>query len=207
MFARVFYTATAAVALVVGAIGVVVAPHTVPFVVATGVSVGALVWLSAHDTPTGATPRAGASLTAGGTTAAGGFVLAGLVTLLGPAAGVVIATLMLVATPGAWWWWLQRQPGQRAEATVAAAHHEELPTVQPPPAPEVLATAQLCLAWQRSYFALLDLPPGPAHDEIVRVRECLLDELERRDRDGFSRWLQTGARAGSNPGRYLAADR
>lgn len=207
MFVRVLYTAAAGVGFVVGAIGVVVAPHTVPFVVAIGVFVGALVWLSAHNTPTGATPRAGVGLTAGGTTAAGGFVLVGLVTLLGPAAGVVIVTLMLVAAPVTWWWWLQRRPGQRVEGTVAATHHEELPTVQPPRAPEALATAQLCLAWQRSYFALLDLPPGPAHCEIVRVRECLLDELERRDRDGFTRWLQTGARAGSNPGRYLAADR
>lgn len=206
MFARVLYIAAAAVGLVVGAIGVVVAPHTVPFVVGIGVFVGALVWLSAHDTPTGATPRAGAGLTAGGTTAAGGFVLVGLVTLLGPAAWVVIVTLMLVAAPVVWWW-LQRRPVQRADGTVAAARHEELPTVQPPPAPEALATGQLCVAWQRSYFALLDLPPGPAHDEIVRVRKCLLDELERRDRGGFSRWLQTGARAGSDPGRYLAADR
>jgi hypothetical protein len=116
---------------------------------------------------------------------------------------------VLVAAPVAWWWWLQRRPEQCADCTVAATRHEELPTVAPPPppAPEALATAQLCLAWQRSYFALLDLPPGPAHDEIVRVRERLLDELERRDRDGFTRWLQTGPRAGSNPGHYLAADR
>jgi len=206
-FARALSTAATAVGVVVGAIGVVVAPHTVPCVVAIGVFVGVGVWLSAQDTPTGATPRTGAGLAAGGITAAGGFVLVGLVTLLGPAAGVVIVTLMLVAVPVAWWWWLQQRPGQRTDGTVAATCHEELPTVAPPPAPEALATAQLCLAWPRSYVALLDLPPGPAHDEIVRLRECLLDELERRDRDGFSRWLHTGARAGSDPGRYLSTDR
>ncbi len=207
MFARVLYTVAAAVGFVVGAVGVVVAPHTVPFVVVIGVFTGILVWLSAQDTPAGVTPIAGTGLAAGGATAAGGFVLVGLVTLLGPAAGVVIVTLLLVAAPVAWWWWLQRRPGQCAEGTVATTRHEELPTVAPPPAPEALATAQLCLAWQRSYFALLDLPPGPAHGEIVRLRECLLDELERRDHDGFTRWLQTGARAGSNPGPYLTADR
>ena len=151
-------------------------------------------------------PPGPASPSAGLPLRGGGFVLVGLVTLLGPAAGVVIVTLVLVAAPVAWWW-LQRRPGQCAEGTVAATRHEELPTVQPPPAPEALATAQLCLAWQRSYFALLDLPQGPAHGEIVRVRECLLDEFERRDCDGFTRWLQTGPRAGSNPGRYLTADR
>jgi hypothetical protein len=35
----------------------------------------------------------------------------------------------------------------------------------------------------------------------------LLDAIERRDRDGFTRWLETGARAGSDPGRYLTTDR
>jgi hypothetical protein len=72
MFARVLCTAAAAVGLILGAIGVVVAPHTVPFVMAIGVFVGVLVWLSAQDTPAGATPTAGAGLAVGGATAAGG---------------------------------------------------------------------------------------------------------------------------------------
>jgi hypothetical protein len=50
---------------------------------------------------------------------------------------------------------------------------------------------------------LLDLPPGPARWEIARMRQCLLDELERRDRDGFSRWLEAGGCASSDPSRYL----
>ena len=65
----------------------------------------------------------------------------------------------------------------------------------------------MCLAWRRSYLALLDVPAGPGRCEIVRMRECLLDELERRDRDGFTRWLDTTGRAGSDPGRYLSTDR
>jgi len=32
----------------------------------------------------------------------------------------------------------------------------------------------------------------------------LLDELERRDRAGFQRWLSTGARAASDPSRYIS---
>jgi hypothetical protein len=69
---------------------------------------------------------------------------------------------------------------------------------------EALSTRELCLAWRRSYLTLLDLPPGPARWEIARIRQCLLDELERRDRDGFTRWLDAGARASSDPGRYLS---
>ena len=75
----------------------------------------------------------------------------------------------------------------------------------PPPTPEALSTPELCLAWRRSYLALLDVTSSPARCKIVRLRQCLLDELERRDPDGFTRWLDTGARAGSDPGRYLSA--
>jgi len=37
----------------------------------------------------------------------------------------------------------------------------------------------------------------------VLVRQRMLDELERRDRAGFERWLSTGARAASDPSRYI----
>ena len=78
----------------------------------------------------------------------------------------------------------------------------------PPPLTfEALSTPEFYLAWLRSYLALLDATSYPARCDIVRMRECLLDVLERRDRDGFTRWLDTGARAGSDPGRYLSTDR
>jgi hypothetical protein len=44
---------------------------------------------------------------------------------------------------------------------------------------------ELCLAWRPSYLALLDVASSPARSNIVRMRECLLDELERRDRDAL----------------------
>lgn len=80
-------------------------------------------------------------------------------------------------------------------------------TVSPVPAPADLSTAQLCLAWQRTYFVLLELPIGASRAELVHLRRGLLDEIECRDPDGFSRWLDTGARAGSDPGRYLTGGR
>ena len=73
--------------------------------------------------------------------------------------------------------------------------------------PNSVSTTQLCGAWQRSYWLLLELPPGPSHDELVRIRRHVLDELERRDPSGFGRWLQSEPRAGSHPGHYLIADR
>jgi hypothetical protein len=62
------------------------------------------------------------------------------------------------------------------------------------------------LAWRRSYVTLLNVPAGPGRCEIVCIRERLLDEIEQRDRDGFTRWLEAGARAGSDPSRYLTTD-
>jgi hypothetical protein len=93
--------------------------------------------------------------------------------------------------------------------SAAVARTEDLRSAAQPPqvVPGELSTPELCLAWRRSYFALLDVPAGPGRCEIVRIRERLLDEIERRDRDGFTRWLATGARAGSDPGRYLTTNR
>jgi hypothetical protein len=55
-------------------------------------------------------------------------------------------------------------------------------------------------------WALLDEPDGKCRCAIVHLRQSMLDELERRDANGFGRWLKAGARAGSDPGRYLNPD-
>ena len=135
-------------------------------------------------------------------------MISGLGTLLGPASGIVILTLLLLAAPLAWPW-LRRRYGQPpARETPAAGRSEVVPAAEqpPPPTPETLSTPELCLAWRRSYLALLDVTSSPARCRIVCQRQCLLDELERRDPDGFTRWLDTGARAGSDPGRHLSTD-
>jgi hypothetical protein len=69
------------------------------------------------------------------------------------------------------------------------------------------STPQLCGAWQRSYWLMRELPPGPTRYEVVLIRHELLNELERRDPTGFHRWLETEPRAGSHPGRYLHTER
>jgi hypothetical protein len=45
---------------------------------------------------------------------------------------------------------------------------------------------ELCLAWRRSYLALLDVASSPTPSNIAHMRERLLDELARGDRDGFT---------------------
>jgi len=136
-------------------------------------------------------------------------VLIGLGTLLGPVSGIVILALLLLAAPFAWPWLRRRYGRPPAREPWAAGCLEIVPAAEAPPPMrfEALSTSELCLTWRRSYLALLDVPAGPGRCEIVHMRECLLDELERRDRDGFTRWLDTGARAGSDPGRFLGTDR
>ncbi|MBW0111049.1 hypothetical protein I4I84_20235 [Pseudonocardia sp. KRD-182] len=203
MISRVLFTAAGAAGVVLAAIGVMVVPGAIPAWVVIGVAVGVAVTSARSATrarPVGsADPLARrAGVIAGTATVTGFLVATGLATLLGPATWVVVLPLLVIAAlPLGWRRW-RRGPGGRPVPLPVDAG--------PAPAPAVLTTAQLRLAWQRSYFALLEGPPGPGQREIVRFREALLDEFERRDRDGFTRWLETGARAGSDPGRYLAPE-
>ena len=66
--------------------------------------------------------------------------------------------------------------------------------------------AQLCLTWRSSYLRLHRATSCPAVAELVLLRQCVLDELERRNPAGFGRWLSTGARAASDPSRYVGRD-
>jgi hypothetical protein len=156
--------------------------------------------------------------------AAVGFALAvvGVIAMRGWAlASVVVGVL----AGGALWWYARHPPingipllvwsrfhgrdgrprlgAPRAGADGSPAGEPESPAQ--PMALESMSTGDLCLAWRRSYLALPDLPAGSEHlaGEITRARAALLDELERRDPAGFTRWLAAGARASSDPARHL----
>jgi hypothetical protein len=142
-----------------------------------------------------------------GPVAAIGAGLLVLAVLALPGWSAVGAGLLGLALVGLWW----RRRGSRRPVEVQHAD----PPDRGPPATEPtiidvdVPTGELCLAWRRSYRVLHDLPPGTEHlaGELVRARAALLDELERRDPAGFARWLDTGARAGSDPARFLVDDR
>lgn len=239
MFFRFLYAMTAAVGLVLVAIGVVALPLAVPGWVALGAMAGALVGVHVHGsaanagagpdvTPRRAGVREGAL--AGAATVAACLVLTGLAALLGRVTWIVVVALICAAVPVVWLWW-RRHPDFRPGAQAAGRKTGTAPTttraavpgpraaaaarrqvewvaaaMAPRPARSELSIQQLCLAWHRSYFALLELPPGPARGEIVVLRAALLDEIERRDPPGFTRWLDGGARPNSDPGRYLSTD-
>jgi hypothetical protein len=66
-----------------------------------------------------------------------------------------------------------------------------------------LPTAALGREWVRSTAALAGWLEPAARDSLVRRRQEALDELERRDPEGFARWLADGPQPGSDPADYV----
>lgn len=207
---RALYAVAVSVAFLPAAVAVVVQPGTALGGLACGVAVGAAAALKAREDATGHARQIAAAARRAGLAAFAAFVavwlvVTGTAVLFGSTAWVVILVIGLAVGLAAAPRWVARRTWGPAGIGAAVAE----PTVaatRPPVRPETLSTPGLCLAWRRSYLALLDAPPGPSRDELVRVRECLLDELERRDHAGFTRWLEAGARAGSDPTRYLTTE-
>ena len=146
----------------------------------------------------------------------GVLVLNGLHVLFGSAAlpiGVAAAITALVAFVV-----LRRAPdASGGNAAEAPASTPRMPTGAPekpsspvrraddaPPMP-ALPTPALCWEWRRSYLAVTRASKPDELTRIVALRAAYLDELERRDPTGFRRWLDSGARAASDPGRYLTS--
>jgi hypothetical protein len=71
------------------------------------------------------------------------------------------------------------------------------------PPVSALPTDALGREWLRTSAALAGRLEPAARSSIVRRRQAALDELERRDPDGFARWLAAGPAPGSDPARYV----
>jgi hypothetical protein len=133
-------------------------------------------------------------------------------------AATALVVVILAATAP---WALQLRRGTRRApaATERPAVADPLPDRQEP-AEEVVAldaaatpgaaedlgslsTAELATAWRRSYAELARVRTPSQLTALAERRRRLLDELERRDADGVATWLRSGARAASDPSRYL----
>jgi hypothetical protein len=66
-----------------------------------------------------------------------------------------------------------------------------------------LSTGELILAWRLSFTMLRRATTPQAIEQIACRRREYLDELERRDGVAVRKWLASGARAASDPTRYL----
>jgi hypothetical protein len=70
-------------------------------------------------------------------------------------------------------------------------------------APRSLTDDELCLAWRASFSALQRATSRSQRLSIVDARSEYLDEFERRNRQGLTAWLASGARAAGDPSRFL----
>lgn len=68
-----------------------------------------------------------------------------------------------------------------------------------------LSIEELCGVWTETATTLAQGAGPRDRQAVAEVRRICLDEFERRNPDGFHRWLDAGAPA--NPGRYLLPPR
>jgi hypothetical protein len=182
-----------------------------PGVIAVGVA-GLLAGMTAaaiaHDTPNHSlrsTVEAAVFAAAG--TVGALLVVSGTAALLG---GPVTVGLIAVTVLG---WLLRCGRRSDAEAARAGARRKR-------PKPEVaplsllvdpadvgpvsgLSTPALGLEWLRTSAALAGALDAASRRAIVERREATLDELERRDPDGFGRWLALGPEPDSDPAAFV----
>lgn len=139
---------------------------------------------------------------------------AGLAELLGATALLVLGVLA-AAYPGLWVTvrsWRASRKIRRMEARWTATPRETgpstprgrpRPALEVPSEPRLLDDYALCSAWRMSYVVLEHQHSPETYLHVVQQRQRYLDELERRNPTGIATWLASGARAASDPTRYI----
>jgi len=142
------------------------------------------------------------------------FLVAGLSAVLGPST-VPVLMLLAATSPPATRWYVQRVPHrpEPVQRTVPAHddRHSTDATALTSQSASTNATGltdeELCLAWRSSFTTLNRATAAAELAQIAAARRDYLDELERRYPTAFSRWISAGARAASNPAKYLDASK
>lgn len=112
--------------------------------------------------------------------------LVALVIALGTWSAPVIMAAGLVAST----WWSSRQRRRRERMP----DEGELSRC---------GTAELCRAWCRSDEVLRATHDMDSRLRVVALRQAYLDELERRDHDGFTHWASVALTAPTRPEDYI----
>lgn len=133
---------------------------------------------------------ADAAWQAGATTVGVLLLLSGTAVL-----GGAVLTLLVVGAAAAAWVAVSVVGGSRAETTPGATPV----TSAPLPPVSTLSTGDLGREWVRTTTALAGPLDARSREAIVARRRETLDELERRDPEGFARWLSGVPLPGSDP--------
>ena len=138
-------------------------------------------------------------------TVLGAIAVSGLIAALGALALLGAALLGVISPP------VLRRLVPRKPAPARSAPTPTSPAApnQPAPAPRYtsLSDAELCWRWRTSFNALQHTTSVSERVRLIGTRSALLDELARRDPEGFGRWISSGARAASDPARFLTPHR
>jgi hypothetical protein len=137
------------------------------------------------------------------------FALLGFCAIAGPASGPIVWAALVVAAIVRWLPWARH----RMRGPIVDVVRLDLPSGRNAQAPAAsggtltdLSTHELCGAWRQSWLVLLDVRHDPTQwVQVAEARRRYLDELERRDPTGFFRWLDSGARAGGNPLKFVTS--
>ena len=128
---------------------------------------------------------------------AGVVTVAVLLVLSGTAVlGGAVLTLLVAGVAAGTWTVVRLVRGSRSGAPCVAA--ADRPAVVLPPVSS-LSTEALGREWVRTTTALAGPLDAGTREAIVVRRQQTLDELERRDPDGFARWLSGIPLPGSDP--------
>ena len=77
-------------------------------------------------------------------------------------------------------------------------------TVLPPV--RMLSSRSLGEEWLRTTAVLDGSPEPPTREAVAARRAAVLDELERRDPEGFARWMAHGTDGDSNPAEFVRGE-
>jgi hypothetical protein len=138
------------------------------------------------------------------------LVIAGAAALAGGLVALLVATVAALT-------WLGTRVARARRGTASAARSTPVEVLRRPdaegaaasgrrvgasPVP-LLPTPALGREWIRTTAALAGRLTPSDREALVRRREEVLDELERRDQEGFARWLADGPAPGSDPAAYV----
>ena len=132
-----------------------------------------------------------AAVQAASWTVGGLFVLAGIAVLAGGGLAVLVVGAAFAG-------WLVRAAlrGRPAGPPSGPVGAGRLPV-------SMLSTSALGHEWLTTTAAMVGPLEPAARQFLVGRREETLDELERRDPEGFARWLAVGPTRGSDPSEYV----